>query len=90
MISVWLSASSKSSVSSRRCDVVLEDRSPNAYACRLAIEDFSVVWLVELKIPGRHLANIGRNEGRDTHTTPIVHSVMVSRREVTKLSAKCN
>lgn len=88
MISVWLSVSSKSLVSSRCCDTHLEDRLPKAYACLLATEDFSVVWLVELKMPGRHFANIGLNEGRDTHTTPIVHSVIVSRRDVTKLSTK--
>lgn len=44
------------------------------------------MWLVELKTAGRHLAKIGRREGRDTQTTPIVHSVTVNRREVTKLS----
>lgn len=88
MISVSLSAFSKQLLSSRRCDVRLEDRSPMAYACLLATEERSVVWLVELKIPGRHLANIGRSEGRDTHTTPIVHSVIVSRREVTRLSTE--
>lgn len=88
MISIWLSVLSKSFISNRRCDVDLEDISPIAYACLLATEDFNVVWLVELKMPGRHLANTGLNEGRDTHTTPIVHSVIVSRREVTRLSTK--
>lgn len=86
MTSVWLPNLSKWLMLSRRCDVGLEDRSPMAYACLLATEELSVVWLVELKTPGRHLANSGRSEGSDTHTTPIVHSVIVSRREVTKLS----
>lgn len=90
MISVSLSAFSKLLLPSRRCDVGLEDRSPKAYACLLATEELRVAWLVELKIPGRHLANIGRSEGRDTHTTPIVHSVTVSRREVTRLSTERN
>ena len=86
MISDLLSISSKSLLPFDRCDAVSERRSPMAYACLLATEDFSGVWLVGLKTPGRHLANIGRSEGRDTQTTPIVHSVIVSSREVTKLS----
>lgn len=90
MTSVRLSDLSKWLLPSRCCDVGLEGISPKAYACLLATEDFSVLWLVELKMPGRHLANIGRSEGRDTQTTPIVHSVIVSRREVTKLSTELN